>query len=64
MKINNSQQPKVLACQGGGESAESLDSNRNINSGYPEGGRTGEYSPADTNMEDILGSKFGFNGDI
>jgi len=43
---NHNQQPEVIACQGGGESAE-------LNSGYSESGTSEEYPPADTLKEEV-----------
>ncbi len=38
---NNSQQPKVIACQGGGE-------HTGVTQGYSENGTSDEYPPVDT----------------
>ncbi len=57
---SNSQQPDVKVNSpslGEGESAGSIDSERKINSGYSEGGKSEEYPSVDTNkIEEKLGS--------
>jgi len=54
----NNQQPdlkEINQSLGGGKSAESIDSNRKINSGYSETGKSDEYPPADLDKPNYEG---------